>query len=78
MKKKIDPIEEQLEMWETFDDLYVKVEKHRCLKEEVDDFIIDKIKEVLIEENWNKTKASEKLGIKRTTLLSKIKRYRLW
>ena len=78
MKKKIDPKEEQLEMWEAFDDLYVKSEKVRCLQEEVDNFIIDQIKDVLIEENWNKTKASERLGIKRTTLLSKIKRYKLW
>ena len=69
---------EQDEMWKTFDELIVKADEFACLQEEIDDFIIDKIKQVLKEENWNKTKASKRLGMKRTTLLSKIKRYSLW
>lgn len=69
---------EQDAMWDTFDELIVKADQRACLQEEIDEFIIDKIKEVLTEENWNKTRASERLGIKRTTLLSKIKKYKLW
>ena len=68
--------EEQDAMWDTFDELIVE-RQEMCLQEEVDDFIIDKIKDTLVELNWNQSKASRKLGLKRTTLLSKCKKYDL-
>jgi transcriptional regulator with PAS, ATPase and Fis domain len=46
-----------------------------CLHNEVDDFVIDKIETALRETNGNRTHAAKKLGIKRETLLAKIKRY---
>ena len=72
----IDKKEEQDAMWNTFDELIVEKE-NLCLKDEVDDFIIDKIKDTLIDLNWNQSKASRRLGLKRTTLLSKCKKYNL-
>lgn len=72
----IDKKEEQEEMWNTFDELIVERESV-CLNDEVDEFIIDKIKDTLIDLNWNQSKASRKLGLKRTTLLSKCKKYNL-
>ena len=72
----IDRKEEQDAMWDTFDELIVE-RQEMCLQEEVDDFIIDKIKDNLVELNWNQSKASRKLGLKRTTLLSKCKKYDL-
>lgn len=72
----IDRKEEQDAMWDTFDELIVE-RQEMCLQEEVDDFIIDKIKDTLVELNWNQSKASRKLGLKRTTLLSKCKKYNL-
>lgn len=72
----IDRKEEQDAMWDTFDELIVE-RQEMCLQEEVDDFIIDKIKDTLVELNWNQSKASRKLGLKRTTLLSKCKKYDL-
>ena len=73
----IDFKTEQDAMWETFDDLIVIKAKEKCLNEEVDNFIIDAIKDALVEVNWNRTKASKKLGLKRTTLISKCKKYGL-
>lgn len=72
----IDKKEEQDAMWDTFDKLIVERE-NVCLNDEVDEFIIDKIKDTLIDLNWNQSKASRKLGLKRTTLLSKCKKYNL-
>ena len=72
----IDKKEEQEEMWNTFDELIVEREAV-CLNDEVDNFIIDKIKDALIDVNWNQAKASEKLGLKRTTFISKCNKYNL-
>jgi transcriptional regulator of acetoin/glycerol metabolism len=72
----IDKNEEQDAMWNTFDELIIERESV-CLNDEVDEFIIDKIKDTLIDLNWNQSKASKKLGLKRTTLLSKCKKYNL-
>jgi len=72
----INKKEEQDVMWDTFDKLIVERESV-CLNDEVDEFIIDKIKDTLIDLNWNQSKASRKLGLKRTTLLSKCKKYNL-
>lgn len=49
-----------------------------CLDDDVEDFIIDKIKEALIEHNGNQTRASKRLGIKRTTLIAKCKKLNIF
>ena len=46
--------------------------------DDIDNFIIDKIKEALIEHNGNQTKASNRLGIKRTTLIAKCKKLNIF
>lgn len=45
------------------------------LDKETEDFIIDKIKDALIEHNYNQTHASKSLGIKRTTFIAKCKKF---
>ena len=72
--------EEQDELFELFDemDLYRKERKPQSLDAAVDDFIIDKVKDALIQENWNQTKASNCLGIKRTTLIAMCKRLKIF
>jgi len=70
--------EEQQAFWDTFDEIWPTEERHvedRCLHEEVDDFIIDKIAAALKECNHNRTHTADKLGIKRETLLAKMKKY---
>jgi len=76
MKEK----EEQDFLWNMLDEHfaeYIEDDKDYSLPTEVDKFIIDKIKNALIECNNNKTYAARRLGIKRETLLAKIKKYML-
>ena len=70
--------QEQQAFWDTFDELWPVEERNvedKCLHEEVDDFIIDKIAAALKECNHNRTHTADKLGIKRETLLAKMKKY---
>ena len=73
-------IEEQDTFFEFFDEWTepLPVPEEYCLDNDVEDFIIDKIKEALIEHNGNQTKASERLGIKRTTLIAKCKKLNIF
>ena len=73
-------IEEQDTFFEFFDEWTepLPVPEEYCLDDDVEDFIIDKIKEALIEHNGNQTKASERLGIKRTTLIAKCKKLNIF
>jgi len=69
---------EQQAFWDTFEEMWPKEERHveeKCLHDEVDDFIIDKIAAALKECNHNRTHTADKLGIKRETLLAKMKKY---
>jgi len=69
---------EQEIFWNTFDKLWPEKEETKsetCLHDEVDNFIIDKIAEALKESAGNRTHAAQKLGIKRETLLAKMKKY---
>lgn len=72
--------EEQQALWEAMDELwppgkYEEEQKNYCLHDEVDDFIIDKIASALKECNNNQTHTADKLGIKRETLLAKMRKY---
>ena len=71
---------EQEAMFELFDEWTeaLPVPEEYCLDDDIDNFIIDKIKEALIEHNGNQTKASEHLGIKRTTLIAKCKKLNIF
>jgi transcriptional regulator with PAS, ATPase and Fis domain len=73
-------IEEQDTFFEFFDEWTepLPVPEEYCLDNDVEDFIIDKIKEALLEHNGNQTKASERLGIKRTTLIAKCKKLNIF
>jgi transcriptional regulator with PAS, ATPase and Fis domain len=69
---------EQQAFWDTFEEIWPvqeRIEKEKCLHDEVDDFIIDKIASALKECNHNRTHTADKLGIKRETLLAKMKKY---
>ena len=78
MKQQL--IEEQDTFFELFDTWSepLPVPEEYCLANDIDNFIIDKIKEALIEHNGNQTKASECLGIKRTTLIAKCKKLNIF
>ena len=78
MKQQL--IEEQDTFFELFDTWSepLPVPEEYCLDNDIDNFIIDKIKEALIEHNGNQTKASECLGIKRTTLIAKCKKLNIF
>ena len=76
---------QQQEEQDTFFDLFdewntepLPVPDEYCLDNDVEDFIIDKVKDALIQENWNQTKASKRLGIKRTTLIAKCKKLNIF
>ena len=77
---KSTPSEEQDALFEVFDELsqYKEERKTQPLDAAVDDFIIDRVKDALIQENWNQTKASNCLGIKRTTLIAMCKRLKIF
>jgi len=73
--------EEQQALFEMFDEMNKEKAKDtqpKALSDAVDDFIIDKVKDALIQENWNQTKASNCLGIKRTTLIAMCKRLKIF
>ena len=72
--------EEQDIFFELFDEWSeaLPVPDEYCLDDDVEDFIIDKIKEALIEHNGNQTRASKRLGIKRTTLIAKCKKLNIF
>ena len=78
MKQQL--IEEQNTFFEMFDTWTeaLPVPEDYCLDDDIDNFIIDKIKEALIEHNGNQTKASKCLGIKRTTLIAKCKKLNIF
>jgi transcriptional regulator with GAF, ATPase, and Fis domain len=75
---------QQQQEQDTFFDLFdtwteaLPVPKEYCLDNDVEEFIIDKVKDALIQENWNQTKASKRLGIKRTTLIAKCKKLKIF
>ena len=76
---------QQQQEQDTFFDLFdewntepLPVPDEYCLDNDVEDFIIDKVKDALIQENWNQTKASKRLGIKRTTLIAKCKKLNIF
>lgn len=75
------PTEEQDILFEAFEDLWERYPLEDKGKKNLDqlteDFIIDKIKEALIEHNYNQTHTSKFLGIKRTTLIAKLKKFNL-
>ena len=77
---KAQLIEEQNTFFELFDEWSepLPVPEKYCLDNDVEDFIIDKVKDALIQENWNQTKASKRLGIKRTTLIAKCKKLKIF
>lgn len=73
--------QEQDTFFELFDEWNTEplpVPDEYCLDNDVEDFIIDKVKDALIQENWNQTKASRRLGIKRTTLIAKCKKLKIF
>jgi transcriptional regulator with GAF, ATPase, and Fis domain len=73
--------EEQDALFELFDELqynYSYNDISKNLTDEIDDFIIDKIKDALKENNNNQTRASDCLGIKRTTLIAMCKRLQIF
>ena len=71
--------EEQEILWNTFDEIWPSKEPQikTTLPDEVEKFIIDKIKDALIECNYNRTHTAKKLGIKIETLLAKLKKFQL-
>ncbi len=71
--------DEQQAFWELFEDTWGPIEytedEQKCLQDEVDNFIIDKIAAALKECNNNRTHTADKLGMKRETLLAKMRKY---
>ena len=81
MDTKQQLAEEQDTFFEMFDSWVAEplpVPQEYCLDDDIDNFIIDKIKEALIEHNGNQTRASKRLGIKRTTLIAKCKKLNIF
>lgn len=77
-KPMYDFSKEQDELWEAikcFEEHVEDIQSPTSLPDEVDSFIIDKIKDALIECNNNRTHAADRLGIKRETLLAKMRKY---
>jgi len=71
--------EEQDALWSLFEELKpVEIQENKSLSELTDDFIIDKIKDALKENNNNQTHASSCLGIKRTTFVHMCKRLKIF
>ena len=68
--------EEQQAFWDTFEEIWPTEDSTQySLSDEVDQLQIDKIQQALENSEGNKTHAAKALGIKRETLLAKIKRY---
>ena len=73
---------EQQVFWETFDNLWpvadnTEPEKQEgyCLHDDIDEIIFQKVVDALKENAGNRTHAAKALGIKRETLLAKMKKY---
>lgn len=67
---------EQQAFWDTFEEIWpTEGSTQYSLSDEVDQLQIDKIQQALENSEGNKTHAAKALGIKRETLLAKIKRY---
>ena len=78
LKKAEQKHKEQEEFWNLFNDIWsVDESTPYSLTNEVDQLQIDKIQQALDNNNGNRTHAAKELGIKRETLLAKIKRYSL-
>ncbi len=78
LKKAQEKHKEQQVFWEAFDDIWPDQEpKLYSLTDEVDQLQIDKIQQALDNNDGNRTHAAKELGIKRETLLAKMKRYSL-
>ena len=67
---------EQEVFFGTFNDIWPAPEPV-TLDEEIDSIIYEKVKAALIQFDWNKTKASKCLGLKRTTFIAKCKKFNL-
>ena len=76
LKKASQVHKEQQEFWDTFEEIWPTEESTQySLTEEVDQLQIHKIQQALENSEGNKTHAAKALGIKRETLLAKMKRY---
>jgi transcriptional regulator with PAS, ATPase and Fis domain len=80
-KPMYDFSKEQDELWEAikiFEDRIEVIEDDNVvcdLNQEVNDYIFEKICQALLTNGNNRTRAAESLGIKRETLLAKMKKY---
>jgi len=80
-KPMYDFSKEQDELWEAikiFEDRIEVIQEDNVvcdLNQEVNDYIFEKICKALLNNDNNRTRAAESLGIKRETLLAKMKKY---
>ena len=79
MEKKPSNHEEQEWIWSQFDSLWgeSKVNDVISLPEELEQFEIKRIKLALVGNDYNRTKTAEELGIGRTRLIAKLRKYEL-
>ena len=77
--KQYTPQQEQDMLWSMFDDLWPEheVEVERTLASELADVERKAIYLALENTNWNQSKAARQLGMGRTLLIHKIKKYEL-
>ena len=71
---------EQQVFWDAFDSLWPddkepEKEEDYCLHDDIDEIIFQKVVDALKENAGNRTHAAKELGIKRETLLAKMKKY---
>ena len=79
MEKKPSNHEEQAWIWSQFDSLWGESKIHDVpsLPEELEQFEIKRIKLALVGNDYNRTKTAEELGIGRTRLIAKLRKYEL-
>jgi|TARA_A100001388_G_C28756176_1_gene495069 transcriptional regulator with PAS, ATPase and Fis domain len=79
MEKKPSNHEEQEWIWSQFDSLWGESKIHDVpsLPEELEQFEIKRIKLALVGNDYNRTKTAEELGIGRTRLIAKLRKYEL-
>ncbi len=79
MEKIPNNHEEQEWIWSQFDSLWgeSKVNDVISLPEELEQFEIKRIKLALVGNDYNRTKTAEELGIGRTRLIAKLRKYEL-
>tara|TARA_Y100001978_G_C23578005_1_gene377508 strand:- start:124 stop:633 length:510 start_codon:yes stop_codon:yes gene_type:complete len=79
MKKQPDNFAEQEYIWEQFDSMWgeIGVEPMPTLPVELERFEIKRIKHALDSNDYNRTKTAEELGIGRTCLIAKLRKYDL-